>query len=80
MSQGTRELISVEHYRGRVQTGGFRSVQIEKVDCDTETCQVGLTLTYDYAGRGTTQQKGITTYVQETWVLDKGQVWFAWRP
>ena len=80
LSPGTRELISVEQYRGRVQTGGFRSVQIEKVDCDTETCQVGLMLTYDYMAKGTTQQKGITTYVQETWVLEKGQAWFAWRP
>lgn len=81
LSPGTRELISVEQYRGRVQTGGFRSVRIEKVDCDTETCQVGLMLTYDYtSGKGTTQQKGITTYVQETWVLEKGQAWFAWRP
>lgn len=80
LSPGTRELISVEQYRGRVQTGGFRSVQIEKVDCDTETCQVGLMLTYDYTAKGTTQQKGITTYVQETWVLEKGQAWFAWRP
>ena len=81
LSPGTRELISVEQYRGRVQTGGFRSVRIEKVDCDTETCQVGLMLTYDYTpGKGTTQAKGITTYVQETWVLEKGQAWFAWRP
>ena len=80
LSPGTRELISLEQYRGRVQTGGFRSVQIDKVDCETETCMVGLLLTYDYLPKGVTQAKGITTYVQETWVLEKGQAWFAWRP
>ena len=81
LSPGTRELITVEQYRGKVQTGGFRSVQIDKVDCDSETCMVGLMLTYDYLpSKGVTQAKGVTTYVQETWVLEKGQAWFAWRP
>jgi len=56
-------------------------VQIEKVDCEMETCMVGLMLTYDYLPpRGTTQAKGVTTYLQETWILEKGQAWFAWRP
>ena len=81
LSPGTRELVTVEQYRGRVQTGGFRSVQIDKVNCETETCMVELMLTYDYLpSRGVTQAKGVTTYVQETWVLEKGQAWFAWRP
>ena len=81
LSPGTREQITVEPYRARVQTGGFRSVQIEKVDCESESCTVGLQLTYDYLpASGMTRAKGITTYVQEIWVLDKGQAWFAWRP
>jgi len=81
LSPGTREMITLDQYRGRVQTGGFRSVKIEKVDCETETCSVGLMLTYDYLPpKGNTRATGITTYVQETWVLEKGQAWFAWRP
>jgi hypothetical protein len=81
LSAGTRELISLEQYRGRMKTGGFRAVQIEKVDCETETCQVGLVLTYDFAQmKGGGSAKGITTYLQETWVLEKGQAWFVWRP
>ena len=80
LSPGTREVISLEQYKGRVQTTGFRSVQIDKVDCDVETCKVQLMLTYDYVpARGVTTAKGITTYVEETWVLDKGQAWFVWR-
>ena len=50
-------------------------------DCESESCTVGLQLTYDYLpASGMTRAKGITTYVQEIWVLDKGQAWFAWRP
>jgi hypothetical protein len=56
-------------------------VHVEKADCDAETCTVGLMLTYDYLPpRGITKAKGVTTYVQETWILEKGQLWFAWRP
>jgi hypothetical protein len=81
LSPGTRSLITIEQYRGRVQTGGFRAVQIDKVDCEPETCSVGLMLTYDYvAPKGVGSAKGITTYVQETWVLENGQAWFVMRP
>lgn len=81
LSPGTRELVSLDQYKGRVQTGNFRSVQVDGVDCDVETCKVKLTLTYDYtASRGMTNMKGISTYLEETWVLDKGQAWFVWRP
>jgi len=81
LSPGTRELITVDQYRARVQNVNYRSVQIEKVDCESESCTVGLMLTYDFLpATGTTRAKGITTYVQEIWVLDKGQAWFAWRP
>jgi len=84
LSPGTRNLISLEQYRGRVQAIGYRSVEIDKVDCEPEVCKVALTLTYDYmptkgaiAGKGVT---GVSTYVEETWVLEKGQAWVVWRP
>jgi len=81
LSPGTREVMTLEQYRGRPQAINFTAVQVDKVDCDAETCMVGLSLTYDYLpAKGTTRAKGITTYVQETWVLEKGQAWFAWRP
>ncbi len=42
LSPGTRELITLEQYRGRMQTGSFRSVQIEKVDCDDGNLHGGI--------------------------------------
>ena len=81
LSPGTRTMISLEQYRGRAQAINFTAAQVEKVECDAETCQVGLMLTYDYLpAKGSTRAKGVTTYVQETWVLEDGQAWFAWRP
>jgi len=81
LSPGTREVISLEQYKGRVRTGNFQSVQIDDVDCGVETCKVKLMLTYDYLpAKGYTRATGITTYVEETWLLDKGQAWFVWRP
>lgn len=81
LSPGTREVISLDAYKQRIQTGNFRAVQIEGVDCQAETCKVKLTLTYDYTpAKGTARAQGISTYVEETWLLDKGQAWFVWRP
>ena len=81
LSPGTRQMISLEQYRGRGQAITYTAVQIEKVECEAETCQVGLTLTYDYlTSTGTTRAKGVRTYAEETWVLEDGQAWFAWRP
>lgn len=81
LSPGVRKMMSPEQYSVRVRTGGFRAVQIDKVDCATETCTVTLRLTYDYlAPRGATSAKGITTTMQETWVVEEGQAWFVMRP
>jgi hypothetical protein len=81
LSPGSREMMTLEQYRGRGQAINYTAVHIEKVDCGAETCQVGLMLTYDYLpATGTTRAKGVTTYLEETWVLEKGQVWLAWRP
>ncbi len=81
LSPGTRELVSPEQYRARIRSIGYRAVKIEKVECESETCNVGLSLTYDYTpAKGLASAKGVTTYVQETWVLEKGQAWYVWRP
>jgi hypothetical protein len=81
LSPSTRETLSLEQYRARPQAINYTAVQVDKVDCDAETCEVALMLTYDFLPtKGTTRAKGVSTYVKETWVLDKGQAWFAWRP
>ena len=81
LSPGTRQMMTLEQYRARPQAITYTAAQVEKVDCEAETCKVGLMVTYDYLpAKGTTRAKGVTTYLQETWVLENGQIWFAWRP
>jgi hypothetical protein len=81
LSPGTRNLISLEQYKARVQAIGYKSVAFEKVECEPEVCKVGLMLTYDYTPpKGVVSAKGVTTYVEETWVLENGQAYFVWRP
>jgi hypothetical protein len=82
LSPGERQLMTAEQYSARINTGGFRAVQIEKVDCDAEICKVRLQVTYDYlpAKGGFPAMKGITTIAWETWLVDQGQAWFVMRP
>jgi hypothetical protein len=81
LSAGARQMMSLEQYNARVKTGEFRAVQIHKVDCEAEICTVKLQLTYDYRStKGVGAAKGITTAVQETWVVEKGQAWFVMGP
>ncbi len=73
LSPGLRKTMSAEQYGARINTSGFRAVQIEQVDCKAEVCKVGFKLTYDYiAEKGLTAAKGITTMASETWVVEAG--------
>jgi hypothetical protein len=81
LSPGTRQMMTLDQYRARPQSITYTAVRVENVDCEAETCMVGLNVTYDYVPvKGATRAKEVTTYVQETWVLENGQLWFAWRP
>lgn len=81
LSPGVRKTMSLEQYRARTNTSGFRAAEIEKVDCEAEVCKVMLKLTYDYVPeKGVTAARGITTAAWETWVVEQGQAWFAMRP
>lgn len=81
LSPGVRKMMSPEQYSARVKAGGFRAVQIDKVDCEAEICTVTLRLAYDFvAPQGAGSAKGVMTMLQETWVVEQGQAWFVMRP
>src|SRR5215470_14674822 len=48
LSPGTRQMMTLDQYRARPQAITYTAVQVEKVDCDAETCMVGLNVTYDF--------------------------------
>jgi hypothetical protein len=74
LSPAAREVTSLDAYKTRQRAGGFRSAEIKAIECEPESCEVQLMVTYDHR-----QMTGVTTPLTETWVLDSGQFWYVWR-
>jgi hypothetical protein len=74
LSPASREITTLELYKARVKPGMYRDVKIDSVSCEREVCVVRLLLTYDHR-----LMKGITTPVEESWVLEKGRFWYVYR-
>ncbi len=56
-----------------------KSVQIQKVECDTEKCTVGVNMKVTPPIIGS-KLKDIDMYVSESWLLDGGQWWIYLKP
>jgi len=74
LSPAVRDVMTVQQYKEKLRTGMFRDARIEKVECGADACKVNLMLTYDHP-----RMKGITTPLEESWILDKGQFWYLYR-
>ena len=74
MSPASRKVTTLEQYRGRVNPGMYRSARVDEVKCEAEICKVTVYLTYDHR-----LMKGITTPLEESWILDQGRFWFVYR-
>jgi hypothetical protein len=74
LSPASREVVTLASFKARTRTSGFRDAKIDNVECEPEVCKVSLVLTYDHR-----VMKGVQTPLSETWVLDKGQVWYVWQ-
>lgn len=73
MSPASRSTISFESFRKRNAAGRWwRSIDLAKVDCRQDTCQVTMALEYDLF-----EIKGLKTSVEETWIKDAGTWWFV---
>lgn len=73
LSPASRLTLTEEQYKGRIRRSGYRSMEIESVDCATETCKVNIFIVYDLQ-----QIKGMRTPASESWVLDGGEYWYVW--
>jgi hypothetical protein len=60
--------------RGRQQVVRYRAASVQKVACEAEVCKVTILLTYDHA-----VMKGITTPLEETWLIEGGKAWMVYR-
>jgi hypothetical protein len=74
LSPASRETMPLDLYKAKHKVGMYRSVNIDGVDCQADTCTVKLSLTYDYK-----KIKGVTTPLEEKWIITQGQAWFVDR-
>ena len=74
LSAASQEAMPLKVYEIKVKPGMWRSVKIDSLQCEAETCKAKMTLTYDHA-----RMKGIQTPFEEDWIIDKGTAWYVYR-
>ena len=74
LSPASKETMPLDLYKAKHRAGMYRSVKIDSVECESDTCTVRLELTYDYR-----RTKGIVTPLTEKWIITQGQAWFVDR-
>jgi hypothetical protein len=79
MSPASRATTPLDLYKARHKVGLYRSVKVDGVHCEADTCTVDLSLTYDYKGKGMKEPMEITTPLTEKWIISQGQAWFVDR-
>jgi hypothetical protein len=79
MSPASRATTPLDLYKAKHKVGLYRSVKVDDVHCEADTCTVDLSLTYDYKGKGMKEPMEITTPLTEKWIISQGQAWFVDR-
>jgi hypothetical protein len=74
MSPASKATTPLDVYKAKHKVGMYRSVKLDDVNCEADTCTVKLSLTYDFK-----RTKGITTPLTEKWIISQGQAWFVDR-
>ena len=76
LSPASREATTLAKFQTRIANMEYRAVNVDKVECVAEVCNVKLTLTYDYPPA---KARGVVTPLDESWIIDQGQAWFVFR-
>lgn len=71
LSEGSKAVIPLDNFKRRMSVVPFSAYRIDDASCGTDTCKVNSKLTYDHR-----VMKGVTTPVTETWVVERGQLFF----
>lgn len=72
LSPASRSSVSLEVFRKRNSGGWWRTLEVEKVDCRQDTCQVRMVAEYDLY-----DIKGLKRSIDETWIKDAGTWWYV---
>jgi hypothetical protein len=73
-SPASREIVNLGTFEARSKAiVKYTGIKIDTVSCEAAACKVKLFLTYDHK-----VMKGVTTPVEEAWIIDGGQLWYVW--
>jgi hypothetical protein len=72
----SREVVRAADFAARMSKFPYRSVKVEKVECEAEVCTASLTITYDHPAMNMTN---VPTSLEEKWVIEHGQAWLVFR-
>jgi hypothetical protein len=79
MSPASRATMPLDVYKAKHKVGMYRSVEVDDVNCEADTCTAKLSVTYDHKVRGASKPLNITTPLTEKWIISQGQAWFVDR-
>lgn len=74
LSPATRQVVSLATYKTRGQATRLKAAEVESVKCEGAACRVRVLVTYDHR-----LMKGITTPIEEDWIIEDGQAWYVHR-
>jgi hypothetical protein len=73
MSPGSKSALSSDGFKNTAGQMVYRDAKVLGVTCEEELCSVKLSITYDHR-----VMKGVTTPLEERWILENGQMWYVW--
>jgi hypothetical protein len=74
LSPGSKASMTPELYKAKIKNPIWRDAVVQSAECTGETCQVKLSITYDYKN-----MKGVKTELTESWLLEGGNAWYIFR-
>ena len=72
LSEGSKAVISLDNFKRRMSIVPFTAYRVDSATCEAESCKVSAKITYDHR-----VMKGVTTPLTETWVVERGGLYFV---
>ncbi len=72
LSPGTRETMSLDQYKRKINPGLWKKAAVSSVSCEQERCGVVVVLDYSFGS-----MKSIETRLDEVWLMDNGKWWYV---
>lgn len=74
LSPGTRDVMSLDLYKKKIRTGGWKKASVDTVLCEQDRCEVMMVVEYSYR-----DIKSIETRLSEVWLQEGGKWWYVPR-